>query len=146
MEAIVFSGVQASGKTTYYVRHFLHTHVRISLDLLRTRHRERLFLGACLESQMPFVVDNTNPTREERARYVLPARERGYRVVAYLFDTGTEQAIARNAERAGRQAVPVSGLLGTRKRLEAPTIDEGFEEIWRVRLARDGFEDPLRLA
>jgi predicted kinase len=40
MEAVVFIGIQASGKTTFYQQRFFATHVRISLDLLRTRERE----------------------------------------------------------------------------------------------------------
>ena len=146
MEALVFCGIQASGKTTYYAQHFLHTHVRISLDLLRTRHRERLFLEACLESQMRFVVDNTNPTRAERARYVVPALERGYRVVAYRFETDTDAALVRNAERTGRQAIPMSGLLGRRKRFEVPQPDEGFAAVYVVRLGPGGFEQPVEPA
>ena len=74
MQAIVFCGIQASGKTTFYRERFFDTHVRISLDLLRTRRREQLLLAACLEGRQPFVVDNTNPTIAERARYVVPAR------------------------------------------------------------------------
>ena len=34
MQLIVFTGVQASGKTTFYLRHFLPTHLRLSLDQL----------------------------------------------------------------------------------------------------------------
>jgi predicted kinase len=146
MEAIVFCGIQASGKTTYYAEHFLHSHVRISMDLLRTRHREALFLSACLESQMRFVVDNTNPTRAERARYVAPALARGYVVAAYLFETATGDALARNAARGGRRAVPAAGLLGTRKRLEPPAAEEGFAEVHLVRLGSEGFEGPVRVA
>ena len=41
MEAIVFIGLQASGKSSFYKERFFSTHVRISLDLLRTRNRER---------------------------------------------------------------------------------------------------------
>ena len=48
MEAIVFVGIQASGKSTFYRERFFATHVRISLDLLRTRHREGRFLQTCL--------------------------------------------------------------------------------------------------
>lgn len=70
MQAIIFCGIQASGKSTFYQQHFFHTHVRISLDLLRTRYRENLFLDACLRTQQRFVVDNTNPTAVERAKYV----------------------------------------------------------------------------
>jgi predicted kinase len=146
VEAIVFCGIQASGKTTFYAERLLHTHVRISMDLLRTRHREGLLLEACLESRMRFVVDNTNPTRAERARYVVPALERGYVVHAYLFESGPAEALARNAARQGRRAVPVAGLLGTRKRLEPPALAEGFAEVHRVRIAGAGFEGPVRIA
>jgi predicted kinase len=63
MEAVIFCGIQGAGKSTFFKKHFFQTHVRISLDLLRTRHREKVFLTACLESGQRFVVDNTNPTR-----------------------------------------------------------------------------------
>ena len=61
MEALIFVGLQASGKSTFYKERFFTTHLRINLDMLRTRHRERLLIGACLEAKQPFVVDNTNP-------------------------------------------------------------------------------------
>ncbi|WPQ66349.1 hypothetical protein SIO70_15935 [Chitinophaga sancti] len=66
MEAIIFCGIQASGKSTFYSEHFFNSHARISLDLLNTRNREDIFLHACFSTHMPFVVDNTNPTRAER--------------------------------------------------------------------------------
>ena len=146
MEAVVFCGVQASGKTTYYAERFLHTHARISMDLLRMRHREASFLAACLETQMRFVIDNTNPTRQERARYVQPALAARYRVVAYLFETDVEAALARNAVREGRQRIPDLGLLGTRKRLEPPSADEGFAAVYRVVLGTTGFAAREQLA
>lgn len=39
----------------------------INLDTLKTRNRERILLAACLEAKQPFVLDNTNLTREVRA-------------------------------------------------------------------------------
>jgi hypothetical protein len=47
-EAVIFIGVQASGKTSFYRQRFFETHLRISLDMLRTRQREQLLLVACL--------------------------------------------------------------------------------------------------
>ncbi len=44
----VFIGLQASGKSAFYQERFQHTHLRLSLDLLRTRHRERLLFEAGL--------------------------------------------------------------------------------------------------
>ncbi|MEL6944740.1 MAG: ATP-binding protein, partial [Bacteroidota bacterium] len=36
MQAILFIGIQASGKSTFYKERFFNTHVRISMDLLNT--------------------------------------------------------------------------------------------------------------
>lgn len=87
MEAVVFCGIQASGKTTFYLERFFKSHVRLNLDMLKTRHRERVLLNACLETGQRFVVDNTNPTASERRRYVEPAIAAGFRVVGYFFAT-----------------------------------------------------------
>ena len=140
MEAVVFCGIQAAGKTTFYRERFFDTHVRISLDLLRTRRRERLLLAACLEAGQPFVVDNTNPTAEERARYVVPALAARFRVRGYFFDTDAGAAFERNRRRAGPAVVPAAGLFGTQKRLQRPALAEGFARVDRVELvAPSGF-------
>jgi hypothetical protein len=138
VEAVIFCGIQGSGKTSFYRQRFLESHVRISLDLLRSRRREALFLRACLESRQPFVVDNTNPTAADRRRYVEQAREAGFRVVCYFFEARPRDAIARNRTRSEREAVPVVGLLGTYKRLEPPGPGEGFDALYRVRLSSAG--------
>jgi predicted kinase len=138
MEAVIFCGIQASGKTTFYRDRFFDTHVRISMDLLRTRRREQLLLAACLKGKQPFVVDNTNVTVAERARYIAPALAARFRVVGYFFATDPKAAFARNRARAGRAAIPAAGLFGTHKRLQAPTLDEGFERVYRVELAAPG--------
>ena len=135
MEAIVLCGVQGSGKTTLYRDRFLATHVRVSMDLLRTRHREAAFVAVCLETRQPFVVDNTNPTPADRRRYLEPAREAGFRTVGYLVEVDPAEALGRNAERTGRARVPVSGVTGTARRLLRPTPEEGFDELWHATAA-----------
>ncbi len=138
MEAVVFIGIQASGKSTFYRERFFDTHVRISLDMLRTRNRERLLLEACLRAQQPFVVDNTSPTLAERARYLAPAREAGFRVVGYFFEPDPKGSFARNAQRSEPRRVPPAGLFGTLKRLERPTPAEGFDQLFRVHIPAPG--------
>ncbi|HKV47878.1 MAG TPA: AAA family ATPase, partial [Candidatus Acidoferrales bacterium] len=83
MEGVIFVGVQGSGKTTFYKERFADTHVRISLDMLRTRRREELLLDACVQGKQSFVIDNTNPLPSDRARYIVPARTAGFQVMAY---------------------------------------------------------------
>jgi predicted kinase len=138
MEAVVLCGVQGSGKTTLYVERFVETHVRVSLDVVRTRAREEAFVRLCLESGQRFVVDNTNATPAERARYLEPARAAGFRVVGYLVEVDVADALARNARRAGRERVPVAGVVGTSRRLQRPTPEEGFDELWHATAAADG--------
>jgi hypothetical protein len=70
MQAVVFIGIQGSGKTSFYAERFLKTHVRISLDLLKTRGKEARFLQLCLDTGQKFVMDNTNPTVASRATYI----------------------------------------------------------------------------
>ena len=45
MEAVILVGIQAAGKSTFYRERFFGSYVQISLDLLRTRHRERSLLA-----------------------------------------------------------------------------------------------------
>ena len=137
MEAVVFIGLQASGKSSFYRQQYFDTHVRISLDLLHTRHRERLFLEACLQTQQPFVVDNTNPSRDERAAYIALARAARYRVVGCYFRSSLEECLLRNQTRP--EPIPEKGVLGTAKRLQLPALDEGFDALRYVRLTPTGF-------
>jgi hypothetical protein len=138
MEAIIFCGIQASGKSTFYRERFFDTHVRISMDLLRTRRRERLLLTACLEGGQRFVIDNTNATAAERARYITPALAARFDVIGYFFATDPHDAYERNRRRPGRAAIPAAGLFGTQKRLQLPTLDEGFHRVDSVELAEGG--------
>jgi predicted kinase len=140
MEAVIFCGIQASGKTTFYRERLFDTHVRISMDLLRTRRRERLLLAACLDAKQPFVIDNTNPTAVARAAYIAPALAARFIVVGYFFPADPHAALERNRRRSGRAVVPAAGLFGTQKRLQPPTLEEGFARVDRVELVEgDGF-------
>jgi predicted kinase len=138
MEAIVLCGVQGSGKTTLYRDRWLETHVRVAMDLLRTRARERAFLELCLSTRQPFVVDATNPTPADRRRYVAPAQAAGFRVVGVLVEVDLDRALGRNDRRDARRRVPTAGVAGTGRRLLPPTPEEGFDELWHATSASDG--------
>jgi predicted kinase len=131
-EAVIFIGVQASGKTSFYRQRLFETHVRISLDMLRTRQREQALLTACLESKQSFVIDNTNPLPADRARYIERSRAAGFRVVAYFFLTSLQDAIRRNRQRTGKQQVPVPAIAGTLRKLQAPSMEEGFDSLYTI--------------
>ena len=135
MEAVIFVGIQGSGKTSFYRERFFESHVRISLDMLRTRQREQLLLAACLQGKQPFVIDNTNPLPADRVRYIGPARAAGFRVIAYFFQTSLRDAIRRNSQREGKKKIPIPGVAGTFKKLQPPTPAEGYDALYVVTIS-----------
>lgn len=138
MEAVVLIGIQGSGKTTFYLERFFDTHVRISLDMLRTRVREEILIRACIAAKQPFVVDNTNVLIVDRTRYIGPGNRAGFRVVGYFFHPELREALRRNAARPGKRAIPAPGVISAFKRLEPPSLGEGFDEIFDVTIDPDG--------
>lgn len=138
MEAVIFVGLQGAGKSTFYKERFFATHLRINLDMLNTRHREKRLLLACVETSQPFVIDNTNPTRAEREVYIRAAKDAGYRVVCYYFQSRVEDCKRRNDQRPLVQQVPLRGILGTAGRMEFPIRAEGFDDLFYVRIDEAG--------
>ena len=132
MEAVILIGVQGAGKTAFYRDRLFDSHVRLGLDLVRTRERERVLMKACLDAKQPFAIDNTNILRAERAPYIAAARSAGFRVSGYFIRVELKAAIARNRSRTGKQAVPLPGLLRSWKRLQPPHPEEGFDELYIV--------------
>ncbi len=132
MEAVIFVGIQGSGKSTFFKERFFDSHIRINLDMLRTKNRENLIFEACLEAKQKFVIDKTNLTREEREKYIAAAKSFGFKTIGYYFQTNLEKAIERNNRREGKAKVPEKALLGSFKRLQIPQFDENFDELFYV--------------
>jgi predicted kinase len=137
-ELAVLVGVQGAGKSTFVRRRLFDSHVRINLDMLGTRRREQVLVRACLEAGQSFVVDNTNPTVEDRRRYLPAARLAGFRVVAYHFVIDPDTAQRQNARRPAKRRIPAAALVRTARRLQPPTMEEGFDAVHFVTQAEDG--------
>lgn len=134
MQLIVFCGVQASGKSSFYQQYFANTHLRLNLDMLKTRHRENILFEAALASKTKLVIDNTNPDLLSRSRYIQRAIDAGFEVIAYYFATDLASTLKRNRQRSGKANIPEAGVRATYKKLEIPKISEGFSEIFQVRI------------
>lgn len=132
-ELIIFVGLQASGKSTYYRTHLAATHVHVSKDLMKNvRNREirqRQMIGDALAAGRSVAVDNTNPTPALRAPLIEIGRRHGARVAAFYFELPLKMAIARNHAREGKGRVPDVALFVTARKLVAPAPEEGFDEV-----------------
>ena len=64
--AVIMIGIQASGKSTFCSKYLSDGFVRISMDELNTRNKEKLLLAECISKGMDIVIDNTNPKKENR--------------------------------------------------------------------------------
>ena len=101
--------------------------------MLKTRRREMILFQACITATQSFVVDNTNVTVKERARYVQPARQAGFQGTGYYFLTTLEDAIQRNHQRSGKASIPDQGVRARLHQFEHPQYSEGFDQLYRVR-------------
>jgi predicted kinase len=141
-ECVILIGLPASGKSSFYRERFSQTHDHISKDLMRhnraPERRQQQLIVASFDAGHSVVVDNTNPTRAERAEIIRLAQARSVPVIAYYFDTSAGDALRRNRMRQGRERVPEVAIFTVRKRLEPPLKSEGFEAVHLVRLDEHG--------
>ena len=130
---VILMGLQGSGKSTFYRMHLSEDFVRVNLDTLKTRYQEKLLIEECLYLQKSFAVDNTNPTRADRERYIAIAKDHGYRIVGYFMESKIKDCMQRNAQREGAARVPEKAIAATSNKLEIPSYDEGFDELYFVK-------------
>ena len=132
MELLVFIGIQATGKSSFW---------RLNLDMLKTRHREKLLFKACLDAKAKCVIDNTNLTRADRARYILPARAVGFWIHGFFFESCIDAALQRNALRHGKARLPDLALKSAMTKLQLPEFDEGFDALSFIRITPENTFD-----
>lgn len=105
--------------------------------MLKTRNRENILLEACIKAKQPFVIDNTNPTVIDRKKYIDIAKAADFKVVGYYFQSNINDAVLRNEKRTGKERIPLAGIRSTYARLQIPDKNEGFDELYYVRIDRE---------
>lgn len=132
-ELVIFVGLQAAGKSSWYRAHLAATHVHVSKDLMKNvRNRDakqEALIAESLAAGKSVAVDNTNPTPAVRAPLIALGRTHGARVVACFFESTVRDAVARNRGREGNARVPDVAIFATARKLLPPTLEEGFDEV-----------------
>lgn len=129
---VIMIGIQGSGKSTFCKEH-LSSFYRINLDTLKTRHQEQLAIDECFKCEKNFVIDNTNPTIEEREKYILQAEKEGYKIIGYFLESKIKDCIERNNQRVGKACIPAKAIAATSNKLQLPSYDEGFDKLYFVK-------------
>ena len=141
-ELVIFIGLQASGKSSFYRARFSDTHTWVSRDHFpKARNRNTRIarmITAALEGGRNVVVDNTNPTMAERAGLIHVGRQYGAEIVGYYFQSKASDCIERNEVRDDKSRVPKVAIYDTAKRMQIPSVTEGFDRLYYVRLAPGG--------
>jgi predicted kinase len=144
MELVIFVGLQASGKSTFFHERFAATHEHVSKDLFRNNRnpnrRQAQLIEDALEEGRSVVVDNTNPTLEDRRALIELGGEYAARIVGYYFDASVRECLRRNEAREGKARVPDVAIYATAKKLVAPSMQEGFDALLCVRLSEPAFK------
>ena len=136
-KAYIMIGIQGSGKSEF-CRRYLADVERINLDTQKTRNNENRMIAACHARGVDYVVDNTNPTKADRARYIPAAKAEGYAIIGYFMQSRLHDCIARNNRREGKELIPAKAIAMTSNKLEMPSKAEGFDELYFV--ANNGSE------
>ena len=135
----IMMGIQGSGKSTF-VKEKFPDFVRVNLDTLHTRNKENKLIEESFKNHKDMVIDNTNPTKADREKYILAAKANGYHIVGYFMQSVLKECINRNNLREGKAKIPASAIAATSNRMELPDLREGFDELFFVSITEDGFK------
>src|SRR5947209_14086033 len=98
-ELVVLIGLQGSGKSSFYRARFAGTHDWVSKDRFPNNRnparRQRHLVEEALGAGRSAVVDNTNPTPEDRADLIALARSLGATVAGYYFESRLPDCLGR---------------------------------------------------
>ena len=127
--AVIFVGMPASGKTTFYRENF-SSYEHVNQDTIQSRAKEEKIIEQLLLDRKNLVIDNTNATTEKRKSYIEKLKTRNYKIDCYYFDVNKDDCIERNKDR--ENSVPKVAIHSIAKSMEAPSKKEGFDNIFVV--------------
>jgi predicted kinase len=116
------------------------------MDLLpnvrNRRRRLEAMLEEALQGERSVVLDNTNPTPQDRAVFLQMARAHGATTIGYYFESRLADCLERNSRREGIARVPAVALHMTRNKLVMPGYEEGFDQLFFVKIVPGRREVP----
>lgn len=134
-DLIIMIGMQGSGKT-YFVNKYLEPlhYIIISRDVLNTSAKCMTELKKNIKLGKSIVIDNTNPDKNSRSKYIEIAKKNNYHVRCIIIHIDPIVAKHNTCYRAyithGEiQNIPEVAFRMYKKKYQEPTEDEGIDEI-----------------
>ncbi|OJJ47468.1 hypothetical protein ASPZODRAFT_130948 [Penicilliopsis zonata CBS 506.65] len=148
-ELVIFCGSPGAGKSTFYWNHLQSLgYERVNQDALKSRDKCLKVAREHLTSGRSVAVDNTNPESATRKLWIDLARTLDIPIRCIYFTAPTTVCQHNNAVRAAnpdlnpesRDLVPTIAFTGFSSKLQEPTVEEGFHDVYRVDFRFQGSE------
>ena len=130
-EIIIFVGYPGSGKS-YFYKKYLNSYEHINQDTLKTKLKCFKLCMDYMKQNKNIVIDNTNPSKEIRQKYIYMAQLNNYKCRCFYFNTDLLLSKHMNYYRSiktNQERVPDIAYNIFKSKFEYPTLDEGFKEI-----------------
>ncbi|KAK9887859.1 hypothetical protein WA026_000167 [Henosepilachna vigintioctopunctata] len=136
-DIILMVGSQGSGKSHFCRTKLLPTgYIHINRDKLKSWEKCVLMLEECITKQKNAVIDNTNPDKASRKKYIAVAKKYNIQCRCFVMSTSFEHCRHNNKFRAltDKTHEPIGDMLlySYRKNFEPPELSEGFSEIVEI--------------
>ncbi|XP_027900878.1 bifunctional polynucleotide phosphatase/kinase isoform X1 [Xiphophorus couchianus] len=138
-EVIVAVGYPAAGKSSFFHTHIVPKgYVYVNRDTLGSWQNCVSACERALKEGRSVAVDNTNPDRESRKRYLDVAKAAGVSCRCFFFTATLEQAKHNNRFRemapSNSKHAKVNDMVfhSYKKNFVAPNLSEGFSEILQI--------------
>ncbi|XP_059474148.1 uncharacterized protein F21D5.5 [Neocloeon triangulifer] len=131
-ELVILVGGPGSGKSSFARRH-LTRYTYVNMDQLKSAQRCVQEVRKALEQKSSVVVDNTNPDKKSRARFMAIAKQVGVKCRCFKMLTSKEHSRHNNRFRelidSSHATISEMIIRQFEKNYQEPEIQEGFHEI-----------------
>jgi len=135
-EMIIFVGYPGSGKSHFAKKYLLpEGYVHINQDTLKTADRCLKTAKQELELKHSVVIDNTNPSKDKRLKYIKIAKDLNIPVRCFKFETDEDISQHNNKYRQivkGETLIPTIAYRFYKSNYNEPTLSEGYEDILKI--------------